>query len=261
MSWLSERVMFGSECKKVIRMDHSQKITKKLKVFNEKGKKKSSPEAKMLLTIQNEIGQIMARSVTRSENNAQSKVILEKLILPRITDKDDKEDKLYVIGDNANNIRNMISDISGDACAVKQDVWHVIHRFTEKFRDQVAMKRLSKKLREAIFKIDGQLRNPKEMELKVRAVLHNVSMSELKCSEEEWKGCIESNMTQIQRGDLFVDDNEFWEKGNMRKIVSTSQVESFHSKLKKLLGRYVSYEIGWRVLDFEIIKVCLCGSC
>ncbi|OWY92795.1 LOW QUALITY PROTEIN: hypothetical protein PHMEG_00038053 [Phytophthora megakarya] len=85
-------------------------------------------------------------------------------------------------------------------------------------------KRLSKELS------DRELRSHPEMELQFRSVLSGVFRANISCKESEWTGTCRSNLAKIQRGELHVKNNSFEEGG--RSVVSTSQLEGFHSALK-----------------------------
>ncbi|ETP40509.1 hypothetical protein F442_12168 [Phytophthora nicotianae P10297] len=52
----------------------------------------------------------------------------------------------------------------------------------------------------------------------------------------EWEGSVQSNLEQIPDGDLYVDENEYYEEGGTVRVVSTSQLEAIHSKLHKLVS-------------------------
>ncbi|OWY95657.1 hypothetical protein PHMEG_00034279 [Phytophthora megakarya] len=93
------------------------------------------------------------------------------------------------------------------------------------------------------------------MSKRFESVLHSVKRSDITCSEEEWQGSMASNLKQINRGDLYAPSNTFSEGGGGDvRIVSTSQLEGFHSALKKVLARSVSVDVGLRVLDFFILQ-------
>ncbi|OWY92269.1 hypothetical protein PHMEG_00038798 [Phytophthora megakarya] len=88
------------------------------------------------------------------------------------------------------------------------------------------------------------------MELQYRSVLSGVFPANILCKESEWT----ENLAQIQRGELHVKNNSFEEGGRSVRVVSTSQLEGFHSALKKLLTRNVSIDVGLRILDWFIVK-------
>ncbi|KAK1928822.1 hypothetical protein P3T76_015760 [Phytophthora citrophthora] len=114
---------------------------------------------------------------------------------------------------------------------------------------------VAQQLHEALYSIDGELRPPEEMAFRFETVLHNVNLADISCAIHEWTGSIDSNMKQIRRGDLYVDRNVFSEGGGSDvQVVSTSQLEGFHSALKKMLARSVSVEVGLRILDLFILK-------
>ena len=133
----------------------------------------------------------------------------------------------------------------------------MIQRITEKVRSKTHRKALSVELSAALFHVDGELRAPNEMALRLQHAVDKISISSLKCAESEWLGCIANNVMQIRRGDLHVEHNTYVEAGVKVKVVSTSQLESFHSQLKRLLRRNVSIEVALRILDIFILQVCM----
>jgi len=62
-----------TKCNRVFRIDHSQKFCSKLKVYGDNGSKERSTSIRMLLLVQNEVGQIMGRSLTQSENHEKQR--------------------------------------------------------------------------------------------------------------------------------------------------------------------------------------------
>lgn len=48
-----------------------------------------------------------------------------------------------------------------------------------------------------------------------------------------------------------IESNNYWEGGKAVKIVSTSQLEGFHSALKKLTAQSICVEVGTRILDMS----------
>jgi hypothetical protein len=257
LATLSDQLMQNLVCKRVLRMDHSLKITKKMKKFGPKGRKEAILDGKMLLSCLNEAGQVLGRVLTRSENNQQVQELLVQKIMPRFCDQHFDE-KIVVVSDNANAVRNMISQVSGNMFDTKQDVWHVIHRFSEKINSKSMRKKICSELSDAIYHEDGQLREPSEMVKAVESVLKKVNESMLNCSLAIWEGCISNNIQQIERGDLYIKNNFYVENGAHTKIVSTSQVEGLHSQLKRLIHRSVSTKVGLRILDIFLLQVSTC---
>eukprot|EP00644_Phytophthora_capsici_P018420 jgi/Phyca11/129760/e_gw1.87.84.1 len=145
-SRLLEAQIAHSKCKRLIRIDHSQKFCSKLIVYGANGQKDQSASVRMLLLVQNEIGQIVARGLTRSENHEESAAIL----------------KLVVFGNRVE---------------TKQDPFHVIQRFTEKLTDQSHKKTLSEKLSSATYDVSGNIRSPDAMAELFLAVLDEVKVS------------------------------------------------------------------------------------
>ncbi|KAK1938974.1 hypothetical protein P3T76_009049 [Phytophthora citrophthora] len=214
---------------------------------------KSMTDAKMLLLLQNEIDQIVGRRLTRPENHTETRELLEHIkgVLQSTEDDDDR----VVVSDNANAIRSLVNSVFGDSVGVRQDPFHVVQRFTEKIKGKMERKIVAQQLHEALYSIDGELRPPEEMAFRFETVLHNVNLADISCAIQEWTGSIDSNMKQIRRGDLYVDRNVFSEGGGSDvRVVSTSQLEGFHSALKKMLARSVSVEVGLQILDLFILK-------
>ncbi|KAG6964205.1 hypothetical protein JG688_00007818 [Phytophthora aleatoria] len=90
-----------------LRVDQPVKFCKRLKVWSGgTGKRESAlmPDSKMLLLVQNEIGQIVGRRLTRSENHDEAQELLQHL-----KNSFSEADSQYVISDNANAIRNLVS--------------------------------------------------------------------------------------------------------------------------------------------------------
>ncbi|KAG1689455.1 hypothetical protein DVH05_002256 [Phytophthora capsici] len=106
-SSLCERMMRLLQVKKALRIDHSVKFCKRLKVWSGgTGKRESMKDAKMLLLLQNEIGQIIGRRLTRSENNEETQALFEHVKSAVHTDTGGVEQ--FVISDNANAVRSMV---------------------------------------------------------------------------------------------------------------------------------------------------------
>ncbi|EGZ05063.1 hypothetical protein PHYSODRAFT_534838, partial [Phytophthora sojae] len=114
---LCEKVMKYCVVKRVMRMDHSVKFCKRLKLWKAKGQRESLKDAKMLLLFQNEIGQIIGRRLTRSENREETRALLQ---------------------------HKMVTEVFGSEVVTKQDPFHVITRITEKIKAPVTSKRISK---------------------------------------------------------------------------------------------------------------------
>ncbi|KAG7379831.1 hypothetical protein PHYPSEUDO_008078 [Phytophthora pseudosyringae] len=187
----------------------------------------------MLLLLQNEIDQIVGRRLTRSENNDETRELLEH-VKKAVSGMEDGSQR-FVISDNTNSVRNRVNDVFGARVGVRQDPFHVVQRFTEKIKVKPTKKQLAKQLHEAIYAVDGQLRLPSEMAARVRVAVTAVSSRDVNCSEAEWVGSLSSNIEQIERGDMYVEANTYEEGGGKSVcVLSTSQQEGVHSALKKL---------------------------
>ncbi|KAF1780292.1 hypothetical protein GQ600_1536 [Phytophthora cactorum] len=221
-------------------------VLQALKSLQPTRQRESLVDAKMLLLLQNEIGQIVGRRLTPSENHEET----EKLLTQFAADGD-----CFVVSDNTNAVRKLIGKSYGDSVRVKQDPFHVITRFNEKVKSKPIRKLLCKQLKTALYDVNRELRAPKDMETCLRDVLAKIDIEELSCTEAEWNGCIESNVSQVAKGDLHVHSNVYTEGGGGPvRITSTSQLEGFHSGLKKLLARDVRAEIGLRILDVHVVQ-------
>ncbi|ETL48820.1 hypothetical protein L916_01609 [Phytophthora nicotianae] len=197
-------------------------------------------------------GQILGRRLTRSENHDETR---ELLLHVRSAFSGTESGSKYVISDHANGIRNLVSNVFDSSVGVRQDPFHVIQRFTENIKDQKVKKTLSKQLHDAMFSVDGALREPTQMSSRFLNVVGSISSEGINCSESEWQGSVNSNLKQIERGDLYVEDNIYREGGGKDvRVVSTSQLEGFHSALNKMLARSVSADIGLRILDIFILQ-------
>eukprot|EP00644_Phytophthora_capsici_P000824 jgi/Phyca11/109320/e_gw1.16.118.1 len=209
-----------SKCARLIRMDHSQKFCGKLKVWGSEGQKEQLSSVRMLLLVQNEVGQIVGKGLTSSENH-----------------------------------EDLVTSVFGDSVKTKQDLFHVIQRFTEKIADKPQRKSLAKDLSSALYDVSGNIRTPEEVATRFNTVLQGVDVSSVRVNASTWQNCISVNLEQIRNGDLYVEDNEYMDNGKRVRVVSTSQLEGLHSKLRKLLDRIVSIEVGMRILDIFLLKV------
>ncbi|EGZ23432.1 hypothetical protein PHYSODRAFT_479316, partial [Phytophthora sojae] len=166
-AWMAYTELYGSLCevvmkqtkvKKVLRADHSVKFCKRLKLWSGHGQRDNLADAKMLLLLQNEIGQIVGR-----------------------------HGDCYFISDNAAAVRKFVVEALGDSVVVKHDPFHVIQRFSEKLKSKPKRKLLCQELSSAMYDVDRELRPPVEMEANLRAVLSKISDSELGCTPEKWR--------------------------------------------------------------------------
>lgn len=208
-------------------------------------------DAKMLLLMQNEVGQIVGRRLTRSENNDETRALLLAVKSCFVLTGDEP---IFAVSDNANTVRNLINDVFGGAVQTKQDPFHVMQRFAEKIKNKGKRKHFYKQLQAALYSVGGQLRSPDDMATHLREAVDSVSAAELSCSPKEWTGCLNSNVEQIACGDLYSDENTHIEGGIQVSLVSTSQLEGFHAALKRLLCRSVAVDVGLRILDIFILN-------
>ncbi|EGZ15554.1 hypothetical protein PHYSODRAFT_505831 [Phytophthora sojae] len=152
-------------------------------------------------------------------------------------------------------MRSLINKLFGDSVAVKQDPFHVIQRLTEKCSDQAQRGWLAKRLLAAIYDVERKIRSPSATAEKFAEAASSVPTSSIRVSTSEWEGCVNSNLEQIRQGDLFVEESDYSEGGSTVRVVSTSQLEAIHSKLRKLLDRALSIEVGLRILDIFLLQV------
>ena len=148
LSLVSQLLLDTVDVRRVLRMDHTVKYAKKLQHWESKGKRKRLKDSQLILLIQNEVDQIVGRSLTRSENNAESEALLSR-VCSRLeanqstsapgsvsVQSSSEKDKVIVVSDNANAVRSMIHRLSTPHVRfiVKQDPFHVIQRFSSKLR-------------------------------------------------------------------------------------------------------------------------------
>ncbi|KAG1688921.1 hypothetical protein DVH05_003005 [Phytophthora capsici] len=240
-----------SKCARLIRMDHSQKFCGKLKVWGSEGQKEQLSSVRMLLLVQNEVGQIVGKGLTSSENHEESAAILRSVV-PKLDIHADPPP--VCVCDDANKTRSLVTSVFGDSVKTKQDLFHVIQRFTEKIADKPQRKSLAKDLSSALYDVSGNIRTPEEVATRFNTVLQGVDVSSVRVNASTWQNCISVNLEQIRNGDLYVEDNEYMDNGKRVRVVSTSQLEGLHSKLRKLLDRIVSIEVGMRILDIFLLK-------
>ncbi|POM79051.1 LOW QUALITY PROTEIN: Hypothetical protein PHPALM_3343 [Phytophthora palmivora] len=237
-SALRERLMKTMRVSKALRIDHSVKFCKRLKLWEGgSGKRESVKDAKVLLLIQNEVGQIVGRRLTRSENNDEMRALLLD-VKPAFVQIDDVP--ICVVSDNANAVRNLVNDVFDGEVKTKQDPFHVMQRFSEKIKHKGKRKSFYKKMQKALHSVEGQLRNPDDMADRLREIVKNVNPDELSCSQKEWSGCLNSKLKQIACEDLYMHENTHVEGGTSVSLVSTSQLEGFHFALKRLLNKQIS---------------------
>ncbi|KAG6944668.1 hypothetical protein JG688_00016967 [Phytophthora aleatoria] len=211
---LCEQIMRCTQVKRALRMDHSVKFCKRLKIWpGGTGKRESMKDAKMLLLLQNEIGQIVGRRLTHSENNDETRELLEhvKSAFPVETDSN----TCVIVSDNANSVRSM-KNVFGSSVSVRQAPFHVFQRFTEKVKDMGTSKRLARQLHETLYTVDEYLRVPSEMAARVQEAVSLVSPKYLNCSERDWCGTLSSNLDQIRLGDLYVETDTYDEGGGKK---------------------------------------------
>ncbi|KAE9284496.1 hypothetical protein PF001_g22352, partial [Phytophthora fragariae] len=209
-------------------------------------------DAKLLLLVQNEIGQIVGRRLTRSENNEETSALLESIV-PTLSS--DSSGEMLLVSDNTNAVRTMVASVFDGVITVKQDPFHLIDRVSAKLASKPKQKWLKKELRSALYDVDRQLRPPDEMEIEFKKVVESVDLSDVSCTEASWTGCWKYNAKLIREGDLHVPNNDYREgRAKPVRIVATSQLEGFHSALKKLLNRSLSVDVGMRILDVFIVR-------
>ncbi|KAE8894453.1 hypothetical protein PF003_g21472 [Phytophthora fragariae] len=231
---LCELLMQNMSVRKVLRVGHSAKFCKKMKVWDGPGQWSSILDAKLLLLVQNEVGQIVGHRLTRSENNDESSALLEA-VKPIL--KPDGNYPIYLVSDNANGVRGMVQTTFENIVHVKQDPFHAMLRVKEKIADKAKKWCISKELISAMYTVERELRPPQGMKVQFRRVASSIAPKELSCTEAIWRGCIDSSAAQIRSGDLYGVNNDYTEAHTTTRVVATSQLEGFHSGPKKLLNR------------------------
>ncbi|OWY96267.1 hypothetical protein PHMEG_00033510 [Phytophthora megakarya] len=109
---LCELLIQTMSVRKVLRVDTSAKLCKKLKVWD---------------GSDNEI--IVGRRLTKSENNEKTGALLGNLI-PTL--KTNGDGCIYLVSDNANCVRGMVQATFDGGVQVKQDSFHVMMRIKER---------------------------------------------------------------------------------------------------------------------------------
>ncbi|KAK1928574.1 hypothetical protein P3T76_015938 [Phytophthora citrophthora] len=156
-SALCERVMVELQVTKALQIDHSVKFCKRLKLWNGGTEKRESiKDAKMLLLMQNQMGQIVGRRLARLENNDE----MRDLLLHIKSSVKPGESSTSVVSDKASAIHNVVHDVFEGTAATKQDPFHVMQRFSEKVKHKGKRKTFYKLIQGEIYSVDGQLRNP-----------------------------------------------------------------------------------------------------
>ncbi|KAE9170362.1 hypothetical protein PF004_g27901 [Phytophthora fragariae] len=154
--------------------------------------------------------------------------------------------------------RLLEAQMAGSQCQKSKlqvcDPFHVIQRLTEKISDQAQRGSLSKRLSKAIYDVERNIRSPSTTAEMFATAISSVPASSIRVSSSEWEGCVNSNLEQIRQGDLFVEESDYNEGGSTVRVVSTSQLEAIHSKLRKLLDRVLSIEVGLRILDVFLLQ-------
>ncbi|KAG6960552.1 hypothetical protein JG688_00009534, partial [Phytophthora aleatoria] len=177
----------------------------------------------MFLLVQNEIGQIVGRRLTSSENKEETIHLLSD-----VKNQFTSTGGCYLISGDARAVSAFAATVYGDSVVVKQVPFHVIQRFSNHIKSKPLRKRICKELKCALYDVNRELRAPEKMEY---------------------------NVAQIQAKQLHVAENTYNEGGGPPvRVVSTSQLEGFHSALKKLLAREVRVELGLRILDVFIVQ-------
>ncbi|ETP14546.1 hypothetical protein F441_10528, partial [Phytophthora nicotianae CJ01A1] len=218
---------------------HSQKFCSKLKVYGADGRKEQSAGIRMLLLVQNEVGQIMGRTLTKSENHAETETFLQSLVSKTGNASDGPR---ICVCDNANANRNLIERVFGDGVEIKQDPFHVNTRFTDKVSDSSTKRWLAGQLSAAIYDVQRNLRPPEDCEHWLAATLKALDPTAISVKQSEWEGCVASNLAQVRRGDLYVAENQYTEAGGEVRVISTSQLEAIHSKLRAKYHRNPKFE-------------------
>ncbi|ETO99684.1 hypothetical protein F441_22899, partial [Phytophthora nicotianae CJ01A1] len=68
------------------------------------------------------------------------------------------------------------------------------------------------RLSEAVYDVERNLRSPEAMASLFEAALAMIKPSDVSAGSE-WEGSVQSNLEQIPAGDLYVDENEYYEEG------------------------------------------------
>eukprot|EP00644_Phytophthora_capsici_P001372 jgi/Phyca11/105254/e_gw1.10.489.1 len=145
-SSLCELLMQRLTVRRALRIDHSVKFCKQLKHWTGSGQREGIADGKMLLLAQNEIGQIIGRRLTRSENNEETEELLRSCFKIEFQQK--------------------------------QDPFHVIQRITTKVKVS-KRKWIVKELKAAIYTVDREMRPAQETESAFRHVFERLSLDDV----------------------------------------------------------------------------------
>ncbi|ETL35668.1 hypothetical protein L916_12231, partial [Phytophthora nicotianae] len=123
---------------------------------------------------QNEVGQIVARGLARSENQDESATIL-RLVVP-LLDKQTTPAPVCVC-DDANETRGMVAKVFGANVKTMQEPYSRNTVIAEKLIDKPERKALTQKLSSALYDVAGNIRSPEAMASDCLSVLRDVKLS------------------------------------------------------------------------------------
>ncbi|OWZ15948.1 LOW QUALITY PROTEIN: hypothetical protein PHMEG_00010323 [Phytophthora megakarya] len=146
----------------------------------------------------NEIGQISVALPARKNEETQGLLQSIKPVFVRAAPE--KDHVMMRLGSE------MVHRDFGDSVTTKQDPCHVMQRITDKVKVS-KRKWVKKELKSAMYTVDRELRPANEVETSFRRVVESVALNDVSCSANEWRGCYESSLAQIRRGDLFVHES------------------------------------------------------
>ncbi|ETK94828.1 hypothetical protein L915_02180 [Phytophthora nicotianae] len=148
----------------------------------------------MLLLVQKEVGQIMGRTLTKSENHAETETLLQSLVSKMGNASDGPR---ICVCDNANANRNLIERVFGDGVEIKQEPFYVITRFTGNVSDSSTKRWLAGQLSAAIYDVKRNLRPPEDCKHRLAATLKALDPTAISVKQSEWEGCVASNFVAV----------------------------------------------------------------
>ena len=241
--------------KRCYRFDGTFKVGKKITINDETKRRVKSDDTTVLLIAMNEIGQIKSFKFSKSENNDDIKIVLKAC--NDLTQQEKNKEYLspiWVVCDNASKCRNMVNGLN---FIVKQDPFHVPPRFKKhcklEFKSEV-----HREITSALW-ADGKLKEKKEMKECVLLNMEKVLSQNMVLANKinEFRGTLNSNLKQIENGDLSYDQNSptHIENGIVTQVLSTSQLEGENSHINNLFSRNIGIQYAERILIIHFVKV------
>ncbi|KAJ3317522.1 hypothetical protein HDU76_001149, partial [Blyttiomyces sp. JEL0837] len=154
--------------------------------------------------------------------------------------------KILVVTDNVTAHLKCIQAM-GEEFHAGQDPWHLYDRFSPSVPSEMKGQ-FCAEMKNAIYyqsgDLEGEFRPRDEMFYQVRTILFKYyhDMKRAKKLKKGWLGKMASNLKQIWRGDFVPvgGTNRYYENGEVRKRLASSQNEGLHSQLNALCKQLLS---------------------